>query len=405
MLCLIFHADIIHGHLWEAILLAIANPMARTTYELLTAIPIICELGLGEKLDRHLMRVHTHLAKSSEQQSTKKLDRIANLLSCILSEPFLLSQLSISGTTTPTQGHPGNDTALSMLCELINIANPELISTDIFSNRSREVGYTYVTLYIALNSFLQDDGNLDESEIDEVLDIPLEYPWYNSDGDFQHDFNDPPFGGDHSIRNLALALYETLHQNLPCPCGDSHDGMLGSSTKAMLRLEPQWSWESHVTDRFFVIFNTTDADQESFVHLFDKREPKDLEMRACQIKTPAFDDNSPLCLTLQSDVEKFLWATGECNSAQILETDHSVETNSDVRTLRKILLSADIPFTLKRALGVTLARTLLHLFETQWMPGQWNSEDVLFICQQIDSDRVAPLLSHGQDCQDGQQGR
>ncbi|KAL5341979.1 hypothetical protein BJX70DRAFT_11584 [Aspergillus crustosus] len=216
---------------------------------------------------------------------------------------------------------------------------------------------------------------------------------YDGDGlgndDLASFVNESVFCGDTSVRHLSCTLHDVLHFNWPCQCNShEHDGLLGHCFSAKLRLDPGWSCRGldPRDDSFFVLLTGSEIIQECRVCLDSSRPSMRCEAPTliCQVD---HEDSRLVCLHLAKDDENRLWPQPLANPPETLQPDKQYVE----QTLGKLLAIVKPTYAAKRVLGVSLARSFLHLLGGPWIPRSFSINDISLFCR-LDGDRPYPLF-------------
>ncbi|KAL2818530.1 hypothetical protein BDW59DRAFT_175150 [Aspergillus cavernicola] len=209
------------------------------------------------------------------------------------------------------------------------------------------------------------------------------------DNDHQEPFiKESAFCGETSIRHLARSLYHILHDNWPCRVEDhEHSGKLGHCVSAKFRLDPEWGSRDPdpTRDSFFVLLTGSNIVQECRVCLHTCTVTDEESTLVCLVD---HEDSRVVCLHLVKDENNRLWGQTLGQPPETLQPDEEYIEKS----LRNLLDIVKPTYAAKRVLGVILARSILHLLNSPWIPQSFSIDDISLFCR-LDNDRPYPFFS------------
>nr|XP_001388535.2 hypothetical protein ANI_1_2166014 [Aspergillus niger CBS 513.88] len=186
--------------------------------------------------------------------------------------------------------------------------------------------------------------------------------------------------GETSIHYLSQNLYHTLHENWPCQLeGHEHGRKLGHCVEAKFCLDPQWSSRDPdpSRDSFFILLAGSDIIQECRVRWLPTDVMIETNTLACLVDHEASKD---VCLQLAKDDNNRLWGLELGQPLEVLQLAEEC-TGRSLESLRKLLEIVKPTYAAKRVLGLTLARSLLHLLEGPWVSSYLSIDDIFIFCK------------------------
>ncbi|KAJ5733769.1 hypothetical protein N7493_002555 [Penicillium malachiteum] len=254
-------------------------------------------------------------------------------------------------------------------CNVQNIELEELLNGD---THVKELN-SRVQRWNSLVDKIYDSTDLKDLELDEA-EVPKPPMMQNV------------FDREDSVHHLSQALYDVLHKNWPCDSQNhNHNGRLGLCMEAKFCLDPQWTGSHQSNDNFLMLLTGPNIMQECRVCV-NRSSSDDNAAPACLIDHD--DQSRSVCLYLAMDGDNQLW--NNQRSARPVEIMMAGELYVEM-SLSKLLTIVKPTYSAKRVMGVTLARSILHLFEGPWLDGCMSIDDIYVYCK-IENNQPYPVF-------------